>query len=140
MVAAKQFQDGYTSALPQMTLFKFINDDFHAEHLRNMRKIYQARLEILHTAVHQYLAPWTQPRLPQGGLQLVCPLADAATERQLIQAAAAQGMKVYGLIDFYTNPPDKGALVFGFAAYVPDEIVKFIKKLSSIFSTLPESI
>lgn len=139
MVAAKQFQDGYTSALPQMTLFKFISDDFYAEHLRNMRKIYQARLEIFHAAVHQYLAAWTQPRLPQGGLQLVCPLADAATERQLIQAAAAQGMKVYGLIDFYTNPPGEGALVFGFAAYAPDEIIKFIKKLSSIFSTLPES-
>jgi DNA-binding transcriptional MocR family regulator len=31
MVAAKQFQDGYTSALPQMTLFKFIHEDFHTE-------------------------------------------------------------------------------------------------------------
>lgn len=137
MVAARQFQDGYTSALPQMTLFKFINGDFHTEHLRHMRKTYQARLEILHAAVHQYLSAWTQPRLPQGGLQLVCPLADAATERRLLQAAAAQGMKVYGLIDFYTGQPTEGALVFGFAAYTPDEIVKFIKKLSSIFSTLP---
>lgn len=139
MVAAKQFQDGYTSALPQMTLFKFLNDGFYAEHLRNMRKIYQARLEILHAAVHQYLAAWTQPGLPQGGLQLVCPLADAATERQLIQAVAAEGMRVYGLIDFYTRQPSEGALVFGFAAYTPDEIVKFIKKLSAIFSTLPTS-
>lgn len=137
MVAAKQFQDGYTSALPQMTLFKFINEDFYAEHLRNMRKIYQARLEILHAAVHQYLAAWTQPRLPQGGLQLVCPLQDAATERRLIQAAAAQNMRVYGLIDFYTRTPSEGALVFGFAAYAPDEIVKFIKKLSCIFDSLP---
>lgn len=137
MVAAKQFQDGYTSALPQMTLFKFINEDFYAEHLRNMRKIYQARLEILHAAVHQYLAAWTQPRLPQGGLQLVCPLQDAATERRLIQAAAAQDMRVYGLIDFYTRTPSEGALVFGFAAYAPDEIVKFIKKLSCIFDSLP---
>jgi GntR family transcriptional regulator/MocR family aminotransferase len=136
MVAAKQFQDGYTSALPQMTLFKCLSGDFYAEHLRNMRKIYQARLEILHAAVHQYLGTWTQPRLPQGGLQLVCPLVDAATERRLIHAAAAQGMKIYGLIDFYTNPPTKGALVFGFAAYTPDEIVKFIKRLSSIFSEL----
>ncbi|CAI0840413.1 PLP-dependent aminotransferase family protein [Serratia quinivorans] len=137
MVAAKQFQDGYTSALPQMTLFKFINEDFYAEHLRNMRKIYQARLEILHAAVHQYLAAWAQPRLPQGGLQLVCPLQDAATERRLIQAAAAQDMRVYGLIDFYTRTPSEGALVFGFAAYAPDEIVKFIKKLSCIFDSLP---
>lgn len=140
MVAAKQFQDGYTSALPQMTLFKFIHEDFHTEHLRNMRKTYQARLEILHAAVHQHLGAWTQPRLPQGGLQLVCPLADAATERRLIQAAAAQGIKVYGLIDFYTGQPTEGALVLGFAAYSPDEIVRFIKKLAAIFSELPAEI
>ncbi|TFZ51656.1 PLP-dependent aminotransferase family protein [Serratia proteamaculans] len=137
MVAAKQFQDGFTSALPQMTLFKFINDGLYAEHLRNMRKIYQARLEILHAAVHQYLADWTQPGLPQGGLQLVCPLADAATEQRLLQAAAAQGIKVHGLVDFYTHQPREGALVLGFAGYTPEEIVKFIKRLSSIFSTLP---
>lgn len=139
IVAAKQFQDGYTSALPQMTLFRFLNGDFYAEHLRNMRKLYKARLDILHAAVHQYLAAWTRPPLPQGGLQLVCPLADAATERRLIQAAAAQGMKVYGLADFYTGQPREGALVFGFSAYTPDEIVKFIKKLSSIFSALPQA-
>jgi GntR family transcriptional regulator / MocR family aminotransferase len=83
------------------------------------------------------LAPGPQPRLPQGGLQLVCPLADAATERRLIQAAAAQGIKVYGLIDFYTGQPTEGALVLGFAAYSPDEIVRFIKKLAAIFSELP---
>lgn len=137
MVAAKQLQDGYTSALPQMTLFRFLNGDFYAEHLRNMRKLYKARLDILHAAVHQHLAAWSQPPLPQGGLQLVCPLADAATERRLIQAAAAQGMKVYGLADFYTGQPREGALVFGFSAYTPDEIVTFIKKLSAIFSALP---
>ncbi|MEX3175503.1 PLP-dependent aminotransferase family protein, partial [Serratia quinivorans] len=80
---------------------------------------------------------WTQPRLPQGVMHMVGPLKDSATERRLIQAAAAQDMRVCGLIDFYTHSPSEGALVFGFAAYTPDEIVKFIKKLSCIYDSLP---
>lgn len=134
MVAAKQFQDGYTSMLTQMTLFKFLHEGLYTEHLRNMRTLYQARLAILHAVVHQYLSDWTRPVLPQGGLQLVCPLADAATERLLIQTAAKQQVKLYGLADFYTGLPQCGALVLGFAAYTPDEIVHFIRKLAQIFS------
>jgi GntR family transcriptional regulator/MocR family aminotransferase len=136
MVAAKRSQDGYTSGLVQMTLFKFLHDGFYTEHLRNMRVLYKARLDILHSAVHQYLTEWTQPALPQGGLQLVCPLADAQTEQRLIEATAAQGVKLYGLADFYTSQPQSGALVLGFSTYTPDEIIQFIKKLAQIFSTL----
>ena len=79
LVAARQFQDGYTSALAQMTLFHFLHEGGYAEHLRNMRTLYKARLDVLYDAVHRHLAAWTRPALPQGGLQLVCPLADAAT-------------------------------------------------------------
>ncbi|CAI0860658.1 MocR-like pyridoxine biosynthesis transcription factor PdxR [Serratia ficaria] len=137
MVAAKQFQDGYTSALTQTTLLRFLHDGFYAEHLRNMRRLYKARLDILHAAVHRQLGDWTQPTLPQGGLQLVCPLADAATERRLIAAAAAQGMQLYGLADFYTERPRHGALVLGFSAYAPDEITQFISRLAQIFGAMP---
>lgn len=137
MVAAKQFQDGYTSGLTQMTLYKFLRGDFYVEHLRNMRTLYKARLDILYSAVNQYLADWTQPQLPQGGLQLVCPLADIATEQRLIQACAAQEIRLHGLAEFYTKQPKQGALVLGFAAYSPDEILQFIKRIAHIFSTLP---
>ncbi|RTF90072.1 PLP-dependent aminotransferase family protein, partial [Serratia marcescens] len=77
LVAARQFQDGYTSALAQMTLFHCLHEGGYAEHLRNMRTLYKARLDVLYDAVQRHLAPWTRPALPQGGLQLVCPLADA---------------------------------------------------------------
>ncbi|HEI8865334.1 TPA: PLP-dependent aminotransferase family protein [Serratia odorifera] len=137
MVAAKQLQDGCTATLSQATLYAFLRADGYTEHLRNMRRLYKARLEILFTAVNQYLAEWTQPHLPQGGLQLVCPLADAATERRLVAAGAAQGIRLYGLADFYTDTPGKGALVLGFAAYTPNEIVQFIKRLAQIFAVLP---
>lgn len=80
----------------------------YAEHLRNMRTLYKARLDVLYDAVHRHLAAWTRPALPQGGLQLVCPLADAATERRLVAAAAERGIRLYGLADFYTGMPQRG--------------------------------
>lgn len=137
LVAARQFQDGYTSALAQMTLFHFLHEGGYAEHLRNMRTLYKARLDALYDAVHRHLAAWTRPALPQGGLQLVCPLADAATERRLVAAAAERGIRLYGLADFYTGTPQRGALVLGFSAYTPDEIVRFITTLAQVFSALP---
>ena len=137
LVAARQFQDGYTSALAQMTLFHFLHEGSYAEHLRNMRTLYKARLDALYDAVHRHLAAWTRPALPQGGLQLVCPLADAATERRLVVAAAERGIRLYGLADFYTGTPQRGALVLGFSAYTPDEIVRFITTLAQVFSALP---
>lgn len=136
LVAARQFQDGYTSALAQMTLFHFLHEGGYAEHLRNMRTLYKARLDALYDAVHRHLAAWTRPALPQGGLQLVCPLADAATERRLVAAAAERGIRLYGLADFYTGTPQRGALVLGFSAYTPDEIVRFIATLAQVFNAL----
>lgn len=137
LVAARQFQDGYTSALAQMTLFHCLHEGGYAEHLHNMRTLYKARLDVLYDAVHRHLAPWTRPALPQGGLQLVCPLADAATERRLVAAAAERGIRLYGLADFYTGAPQRGALVLGFSAYAPDEIVRFIATLAQVFNALP---
>ena len=102
-----------------------------------MRTLYKARLDALYDAVHRHLAAWTRPALPQGGLQLVCPLADAATERRLVVAAAERGIRLYGLADFYTGTPQRGALVLGFSAYTPDEIVRFITTLAQVFSALP---
>lgn len=107
LVAARQFQDGYTSALAQMTLFHFLHEGSYAEHLRNMRTLYKARLDVLYDAVHRH-GGWTRPALPQGGLQLVCPLADAATERRLVAAAAERGIRLYGTADFYTGMPQRG--------------------------------
>lgn len=102
LVAARQFQDGYTSALAQMTLFHFLHEGGYAEHLRNMRTLYKARLDALYDAVHRHLAAWTRPALPQGGLQLVCPLADAATERRLVAAAAE---REFGCTAWRTSTP-----------------------------------
>ena len=85
-----------------MTLFHFLHEGGYAEHLRNMRTLAKARLDVLYDAVHRHLAAWTRPALPQGGLQLVCPLADAATERRLVAAAAE---REFGCTAWRTSTP-----------------------------------
>ena len=67
LVAARQFQDGYTSALAQMTLFHFLHEGSYAEHLRNMRTLYKARLDVLYDAVHRHRRPGRARRCRRAG-------------------------------------------------------------------------
>jgi len=130
LVAAKQFNDGYTAGISQSTLAAFFACGQFSAHMRNMKNLYRARLAVLHQAVCQYLGHWTRPALPKGGLQLLCPLPDSATEQQLVQRAADHNIRVYGLGEFYSHPSQQGGLLFGFAAYTPDEIRFFIRNLA----------
>ncbi|OQV64956.1 hypothetical protein AK51_04650 [Serratia nematodiphila DZ0503SBS1] len=107
LVAARQFQDGYTSALAQMTLFHCLHEgatpSICAICARFTRRGWMCCTMRCNAISHPGRA-----RLPQGGLQLVCPLADAATERRLVAAAAERGIRLYGLADFYTGARSAG--------------------------------
>ena len=107
LVAARQFQDGYTSALAQMTLFHFLHEGLRRASAQYAHAVQGAAGRAVRRGASS-LAARTRPALPQGGLQLVCPLADAATERRLVAAAAERGIRLYGTADFYTGMPQRG--------------------------------
>ena len=136
LVAARQFQDGYTSALAQMTLFHFLHEGSYAEHLRNMRTLYKARLDVLYDAVHRHRrldAPGAAAGRAAAGL----PVGGCGDGAAAGGGGGRAGIRLYGPADFYTGMPQRGALVLGFSAYTPDEIVRFIATLAQVFSALP---
>ena len=133
LVAARQFQDGYTSALAQMTLFTSCT--------RGLRRA---------SAQYAHAVQGAAGRAVRRGASSPCGLdAPGAAGRAAAGlpvggcgdgAAAGGGGRAgpgYGLADFYTGMPQRGALVLGFSAYTPDEIVRFIATLAQVFSALP---
>lgn len=136
LVAARQFQDGYTSALAQMTLFHFLHEGSYAEHLRNMRTLYKARLDVLYDAVHRHWrldAPGAAAGRAAAGLP-VGGCGDGAAAGGGGGRAGNSAVRPGGLLHRHAAAR---ALVLGFSAYTPDEIVRFIATLAQVFSALP---
>ena len=136
LVAARQFQDGYTSALAQMTLFHFLHEGSYAEHLRNMRTLYKARLDVLYDAVHRHRrldAPGAAAGRAAAGLP-VGGCGDGAAAGGGGGRAGNSAVRPGGLLHRHAAAR---ALVLGFSAYTPDEIVRFIATLAQVFSALP---
>jgi GntR family transcriptional regulator/MocR family aminotransferase len=87
-----------------------------ARHLRRLRRELVARRAEVVAAV---AAGGVHAEGDQAGAHVVVPLADAATERAVLAAAAARGVAVDGLDGHWTGPaPHRpaGGLVVGFAA------------------------
>lgn len=79
---------------------------------------------------------WPRGSGPQRHNLLVVVGVVLAGEGDLHARAAERGIRLYGLADFYTDTPQRGALVLGFSAYTPDEIVRFIATLAQVFNAL----
>ncbi len=101
-----------------------------------MRTLYKARLDVLYDAVQRHLAPWTRPPaagwaaagLPVGGC------GDGAAAGGGGGRTGHPAVRPGGLLH---RRAQRGALVLGFSAYTPDEIVRFIATLAQVFNALP---
>lgn len=129
MSYARSILDGHTPQLAQLTLARFIEDGHFGAHIRAMRKIYAVRREAMAHAVERHLSPIVTARLPPGGLNMPCVLAEGWSEPETIRQAARAGILLPGLSRLYATPPAVGGWLLGFAALTPHEIETAIQRL-----------
>lgn len=119
----------------QRVMADFIAEGHFQRHVRRMRRAARARRDALLRGWPE--APGCQP-LPavEAGLHLCVRVDSLARERALIAAAAAAGVEVSALSDYWMDdssvaPDDRAGLVLGFAA-VPeariDEALRALRK------------
>lgn len=125
------------SRIDQSILNEFIMDGYFERHLNRMRKIYRAKHELL----LEELRPFRKKFAISGenaGLHLVLTAKDDIPERELVAAAAAVGVRVYGLSENMaetssqtgTGELRKGATVLmGFGALTHEQIREGIGRL-----------
>ena len=118
----------YSSTVPsfdQYTLAAFLRSGGFERHISRSRKLYQGRRDALLAALERALAdvPHEVSR-SEAGLHLLLHLRNGMLERELIDRAAAAGVRVYGLSAYYTPPvrPPRATLVLGYAGLTEQQI------------------
>jgi GntR family transcriptional regulator / MocR family aminotransferase len=108
-----------TPVLDQLALATLVESGRYDRHLRRMREVYRRRRDALTTAVADH-APGLRVVGLQAGCHVVLELPDGASERAVVEAALARGVRVHGLSRYRVDAPAAGdaavpaALVVGF--------------------------
>lgn len=90
------------SRVDQMLIAGFMNEGYYERHLNKMRAVYRGR----HDALLEELKSFRRICRVSGenaGVHLLLTFTDGMTEEEAIQRAAAEGVRVYGLSDYYVD-------------------------------------
>lgn len=128
----KYYEDTRSSYLEQATLALFISEGHYARHVRKIRRACDERKKVLEQAIQAYLSDKVQPQPSDSGIHLVCWLLGGLTEKEVIDKCRQIGLGVQPLSRYCQQPFKKQAILLGYAAHSPDEIVDGVKRLASI--------
>ncbi|MFR0949451.1 MAG: PLP-dependent aminotransferase family protein [Ruminococcus callidus] len=113
---AKQFEQDfsfYSSSVPsfeQYTLVHFLQEGYFERHLNRMKKTYRQRQKRLTELLRSHpLGAYLHICGEAAGLHLLLEVQLPCTEQELVQAAAAAHVVVYGLSDYYETPQASAA-------------------------------
>jgi GntR family transcriptional regulator/MocR family aminotransferase len=133
----KQLDDRGSPGLDQLALARLIESGRYDRHLRRMRALYGDRRCALIDALAQH-APEVEASGLMAGLHAVLHLPDAADEAEIVAAAHARSVGLYGMSRFRsrgaTRPP---TLVVGFAHLHEAAIARGIAAVADLLRAGP---
>jgi GntR family transcriptional regulator/MocR family aminotransferase len=106
------------AALDQAALAAFLADGHFARHVRRMRVVYRERSEALLDALAAECGGAHDPSPSETGMQLWARLR-AGSDVAVRDAAAARGIEIGALSDYFVGRPRASGLVFGFGGVRP---------------------
>lgn len=117
----------YSSTVPsfeQYTLARFLSTGSFERHVSRIRNLYKARRDALLTALRQSsLEPVLHISGAEAGLHILLTVTNGMSEAEMIASAAREGVRVYGLSEYYVAehalcPPS--TVILGYAG-IPSE-------------------
>ncbi len=121
----KQYLYYYSSTVSrvdQNIITHFITDGYFERHLNKMRKLYKSKHDLLIQCLKVFKDKITIEG-ENGGLHLVLRFLSKASEKDIIEAAAQESIKLYGLSEHYIQKPEQPdipSILLGYAN-VPEE-------------------
>jgi GntR family transcriptional regulator/MocR family aminotransferase len=124
------------SRIDQRILNEFIRDGSFERHLHKMRKIYRGKHELLLEALKPFEKEFRITG-EDGGLHLLLSALSDVSEQELIEKAAKQGVKVYGLSESMLDEPEEerhdvaspATVMLGYGALTPEQITEGVNRL-----------
>lgn len=131
LVQLKQSADLHTSTFNQVVAYEVAKDGFIDEHVRNIRKVYRERRDVMLATMQEHFPKevvWTRP---QGGLFLWVTLPEGMDCDRLFKAAVDQNVAFVPGYCFYPDEAD-GFRNFrlNFSSSKPELIREGIRRLS----------
>lgn len=115
-------------------LAEFIKNGDWQKHINRMRKLYRKKRSILLEAVQSELGKYVRIRGENSGLRILLDVFLPFSEKELIEKAKEQGVKIYPVSLSYKKQPPAKAVSLGFAGVSEDNIRIGIKKLKAAWA------
>ena len=128
----RRLLDTHTTFPLQLAMAEFIDKGYLSTHIRRMRQIYRERQAVLLEQVDRHLSQWVAMSPSPSGMHLVG-YFDGIDDRELSSAAAARGVNVPALSEYYLDDPKRSGLIFGYACAPPEKIETGVVTLKNLF-------
>lgn len=118
--------------LSQAVLARFMRSGQWDRHLRRMQAANRRKFETLIGAIRNTMGQRVSMRESGTGLHFLVDVLDGRGQDELIEAAAAEGVRVYGTSDYCmeAQPSMKGCILIGFSAISEKDIEPGIEALA----------
>lgn len=137
-----RYEASTVSRFEQHTLDKFIREGYFVRYLNRARKVYRKKKDWLTAAIKSNLKAGSFClHGADYGLHLLLELFLPVSEKEIIDKAREQSIKIHGLSQYWLKSPLKKetsnpCLVLGYAGMSQQEIEEGIKKLAGIIQNL----
>lgn len=125
------FINSTVSKVDQLILERFIEGGYYERHLNKMRALYKSRHDTLLAALKEWDADFRISG-ENAGVHLLLHFNDGRSEEELIGLAAAKGVKVYGLSEYYVerrNERPEAVILLGYANMDEGKIAEAVRLL-----------
>jgi len=121
------------SRVNQNVMARFMKEGYFERHLNKMRTVYKNKHDLLLQEMKN-IESVSQVLGGNAGVHILVRFHSNLSEKELIQKAAQQKIKVYGLSDYYMQRNDNAAeptIMIGYANLREEEIIQAVAKLKT---------
>lgn len=120
------FYASTVSRIDQRILNEFIKDGYFERYLNKMRKVYREKHDFLMNRLKDFTGGFSVSG-ENAGLHVLLTSKRKVSEKELLETAAKQGIRIYGLSDALVGTPEAkegegGTILLGYGALSPEEI------------------
>ena len=120
--AVKWLCDRHTASLEQEALAELISSGLYERHLRRVRRRNDTARAALLDAVDEHVGERVTVTGDGAGSHVVLWLEGGASEERVIAAAAARGVRVYGVSPYFRDREPRPGILLGYARLSETEI------------------
>jgi 2-aminoadipate transaminase len=135
LVMAKQGVDLHTSNFAQMLAYEMVRTNFFDEHVREIRRVYGERRQVMLDALERYFpagCSWTHP---EGGLFLWARVPEWIDTAELLKKAVARKVAYVPGAAFYADPSHgRNTMRLNFSNAQPEQIQEGIRRLGNLLA------